>query len=164
MKNNFLAQKPPNDLFLHKNTTYLLSNLFSRMKLKEAGQYRVGLATMSVLRKLVDWFCSSWDMWVQTCSIFCSFFCFVFWSKKRFFNFFLKENKEKIFFQKNIYFFEMFSLHFLPIFEKNWKKTCWKKIVIFLDKKIYRILSMFVHTYPKMSKSIDWFPQNWHGS
>ena len=33
-KNNFLALKPKNELFLCKNTTFLLNKFFSRMKLK----------------------------------------------------------------------------------------------------------------------------------
>ena len=33
-KNNFLGLKPKNELFLCKNTTFLLNKFFSRMKLK----------------------------------------------------------------------------------------------------------------------------------
>ena len=33
-KNNFLGLKPKNELFLSKNTTFLLNKFFSRMKLK----------------------------------------------------------------------------------------------------------------------------------
>ena len=33
-KNNFLGLKPENELFLYKNTTFLLNKFFSRMKLK----------------------------------------------------------------------------------------------------------------------------------